>query len=765
MQWTRSTTIVSAALTGLFVCSPRSSTAGEVRRVGDVLPDSTVRFKTGSSELTSRSAETLDRLAALLKRRVELTPVLLVGHADDRGTEEVNRRLSLGRAKNVKAALIARGLRAARLKVEGVGSLEPLSAEQTEAARAQNRRVEIWVTPRGPVARVGRVQRKVQAREPAAPEWRKAQKDQALRRLARVRTFDDSSSEIVFPRDDRVTMGPNALAVVYGSPSATTRSRRSTADVDLEEGSLFAALAEREGRMIDVEARSGRINIRSKNTRINADTLRRQATIEVYDGESTVESAGKTVTVARGFGTRVQDEKPPEPPRKLPDPPAWQTTEPVYRLEGEPVEMAWRLRPGTEGAEIQFGVGNDVGVERPVRLDRVYSSSTARSLRPGMYIARIASIDAIGLVGPPGAPRRFIVLPAPQSIDGTPLTRSGPSSPVQAPAPGPIRFVAPPETILSIQGDSSTTAVDVDLYGSQTVVVGVQATDGGPIRYVPLAIDVPRHRVEASVGEPETTDDGLTRIPVDIRVVDEDGQGVDGLAFDVGRMWAPSARLVTSSVGPSLLSPCHCRPPGGAGRAEPLGDGRYRYTLTATAGTPLPSTVRFYTPTGRRAVEAPLPASLAARVAEPPEGASTSGFFVNGHAGSLFGTEEDPVFQLGLGVGGRIAIHRRLAIDATAQGRWFRRRERGETFDVFPLTARAALAYTALTPQIYLGGGAGVRVGDVPVRPVGEVFLGILVPISAIELDLEAGYTAAGSDGDIDELAGWNVRLGLRWMP
>lgn len=146
-----------AALVGMTVAAPNAYAqqpppGPQNPRIGEVLPDTTVRFNIGSAELTDRSKATLDRLALLLKRRVELSPVLLVGHADDRGSDDLNQRLSRGRAEVVKAALVARGIRARRLTTEGAGSREPLSLEDSEAARTLNRRVEIWVTPRVPAA-------------------------------------------------------------------------------------------------------------------------------------------------------------------------------------------------------------------------------------------------------------------------------------------------------------------------------------------------------------------------------------------------------------------------------------------------------------------------------------------------------------------------------------------------------------------------------------------------------------------------------------
>ena len=758
---------LATAVAGLLVI-PAGLTAAEGRRIGDVLPDFTVRFQIGSAQLTTRSNGILDRLAKLLKRRAELAPVLLVGHADDRGSNELNDRLSLNRAEGVRAALIKRGIKSSRLKTEGVGSREPLSDVQTEAARTRNRRVEIWVTPRGPVARVGRVERRVQAREPAAPDWQKAQQNQALRQLSRVRTLARSSTEIRFPRDDRVTMGPDALAVIYSTPSATRKSRRATADVDLEAGSLFATLAQREGRIIDVQSRTSRVRVRSKRTRVNARNAKKQSTIEVYDGESEVEGAGKSVVVPRGYGTRVLDGQAPEPPQPLPPAPDWTDTRPIFRLEGEPVELRWKAPPDIKAAELQMGVGYDVDIERPVRLDRVEGSTTTTDALPGMYIARMASIDAKGLIGEAGAPRPVVVLPTPRLADTSePVRRPSPDENLVLPRPGTVRFYAPPDAVLSILGQSSTVAIDIDLYESRRLVAGLKAADGGPTRYIGLDVDVPAQRVASAVGQPVALPEGGAVIPVDIRVTDEAGRGVDGLDFQVGGVTAASDRLVTSTATAGVLAPCHCEIPARTTPAEPLGDGRYRWSLTASTAAAVPSTVRFYAEQGSRAVETQVPPDIAAQVdgIAPASQTGGSGFFATLHAGTWLGTTADPVMQVGLGLGGRIPIQRRLSIDAWALARWFQRRERNEDINIFPLTARLALSYAAGWPQLYLGGGAGLRVGDIETRPVGEVFAGVLLPISAVDVDLEGGYTAAGSTDRIDELAGWGLRIGLRWVP
>ncbi|MCK6550234.1 OmpA family protein, partial [Myxococcota bacterium] len=94
----------------------------EARAAETVLPDGTVRFQSGSKDLTPESERVLDRLAKLLVDQPELDPVLLVGHADDRGNEALNRSLSEARAAMVRQSLIKRGIAPARLATRGAGS-------------------------------------------------------------------------------------------------------------------------------------------------------------------------------------------------------------------------------------------------------------------------------------------------------------------------------------------------------------------------------------------------------------------------------------------------------------------------------------------------------------------------------------------------------------------------------------------------------------------------------------------------------------------
>jgi len=65
------------------------------------------------------------------------------GHTDNTGTAAHNQELSAARAASVRDALIALGIDASRLSSKGFGQDKPVAGNDTDAGRAQNRRVEL----------------------------------------------------------------------------------------------------------------------------------------------------------------------------------------------------------------------------------------------------------------------------------------------------------------------------------------------------------------------------------------------------------------------------------------------------------------------------------------------------------------------------------------------------------------------------------------------------------------------------------------------
>lgn len=107
--------------------------------------DSGILFATGKSELNTSSKTALTKFAASLKDTPE-TDIAIYGHTDSTGSRDVNVKISNDRAESVAKYLINSGIMRERLTTEGKAYDEPVADNSTAEGRAQNRRVEIYIT-------------------------------------------------------------------------------------------------------------------------------------------------------------------------------------------------------------------------------------------------------------------------------------------------------------------------------------------------------------------------------------------------------------------------------------------------------------------------------------------------------------------------------------------------------------------------------------------------------------------------------------------
>lgn len=107
-----------------------------------------VTFDSNSSNLKPAGANTLTGVSMVLKEYPK-TAVNVVGYTDSTGTRALNMRLSQQRADSVASALIVQGVASNRLRTQGAGPDNPVASNSTEAGKAQNRRVEITLSPLG----------------------------------------------------------------------------------------------------------------------------------------------------------------------------------------------------------------------------------------------------------------------------------------------------------------------------------------------------------------------------------------------------------------------------------------------------------------------------------------------------------------------------------------------------------------------------------------------------------------------------------------
>lgn len=107
--------------------------------------DNGILFATNKSELSPASREALTKFATSLKNSPD-TDVTIYGHTDNTGTRAVNERISKERADAVANFLVGQGISRSRLTTEGLAFDQPVADNSTAEGRAQNRRVEIYIT-------------------------------------------------------------------------------------------------------------------------------------------------------------------------------------------------------------------------------------------------------------------------------------------------------------------------------------------------------------------------------------------------------------------------------------------------------------------------------------------------------------------------------------------------------------------------------------------------------------------------------------------
>ncbi len=104
-----------------------------------------VTFETGSAEFSGNYAEVLDVGVAVLTRDQSLQ-LVIEGHTDSVGPDDVNLDLSQRRAEAVLNYFVENGISEARLTAVGKGETEPVVSNDTPEGQARNRRIVYLLT-------------------------------------------------------------------------------------------------------------------------------------------------------------------------------------------------------------------------------------------------------------------------------------------------------------------------------------------------------------------------------------------------------------------------------------------------------------------------------------------------------------------------------------------------------------------------------------------------------------------------------------------
>lgn len=103
-----------------------------------------VFFETGKSDILDPSKVELDKVVEILKANPSIK-IELGGHTDNVGKPADNQLLSERRAQSVMEYLKSQGIASDRLTYKGYGESKPITTNDTEEGRQQNRRTELKI--------------------------------------------------------------------------------------------------------------------------------------------------------------------------------------------------------------------------------------------------------------------------------------------------------------------------------------------------------------------------------------------------------------------------------------------------------------------------------------------------------------------------------------------------------------------------------------------------------------------------------------------
>ena len=120
-----------------------------VTRAGDQIAlnlPANITFDSDKSAVKPQFNATLTAVAQILKK-YEKTVIDVYGYTDSQGAPDYNKDLSQRRAVAVATIIANQGVDQRRFYIEGRGQSDAIASNASESGRAQNRRVEIQISP------------------------------------------------------------------------------------------------------------------------------------------------------------------------------------------------------------------------------------------------------------------------------------------------------------------------------------------------------------------------------------------------------------------------------------------------------------------------------------------------------------------------------------------------------------------------------------------------------------------------------------------
>ncbi len=116
----------------------------ELTSLGGTIVLNHLIFTMGRATINPKSFDELDEVVAMMKENSKVV-IQLEGHTDNQGNADANLKLSQQRVDAVQKYITSKGVSKNRVKTKAFGGSQPVATENTEEARAKNRRVEMRV--------------------------------------------------------------------------------------------------------------------------------------------------------------------------------------------------------------------------------------------------------------------------------------------------------------------------------------------------------------------------------------------------------------------------------------------------------------------------------------------------------------------------------------------------------------------------------------------------------------------------------------------
>ena len=107
-----------------------------------------IYFETDKAVIKPVSYPILNAIAATLKGNPQILQIQIQGHADERGSDDYNLKLTDARVHSVRNYMINKGVAANRMEAKGFGETRPVDKRHNDEAWSKNRRVEFVILKR-----------------------------------------------------------------------------------------------------------------------------------------------------------------------------------------------------------------------------------------------------------------------------------------------------------------------------------------------------------------------------------------------------------------------------------------------------------------------------------------------------------------------------------------------------------------------------------------------------------------------------------------